>query len=1043
MNERMNVLIRVDAGPRIGLGHLQRCLSLALSLRRQGADCVFLTNREPTVGDRVARFGFKGVALQALESWGPEDISQAIAVASEHRCRAVVVDSDEEGAPYLVRLRDRGFFVCALEDTNPHPFPCQMVVNGDAGAEVIPYRSATGEASFLLGVQYALLKPEFWKVPSRVVRPRVRNLLVIFGGTDPFRLMPDLLKLLDDCPGTFTVTAVVGPFFQNVSEIQSIADGAHRSVKLVHSPDSVRDLMEEADVAISAAGQTLYELARVGTPTVAFSAASNQEGQLKALAEAGCVRSIRDARRADLLPRVRDAIVWLLDDPAARAKMAEIGQGLVDGQGAFRVARAILKTSGTQSSPPVFLENLGVGLLIRSVISCFLGKGPLGRSREIFVIYKLTWVARRLAGLLKSFRFRIAVRELDYDFFDDVQLPGKPRAVDEFYFHAPPRLLRRIESNPAYASAVRHGCQRPSHARYLKAYLSKKIFFQVTERVRSVLVAAWYSQRKQPGPVSKAHLYLPEDWLFPLLSEYARELCVRLEPLPAAWIRWEDFLSPLKGFFRRILYGWKNLLLRDHRHPPRVAVEMYLNGIRKEKIWNTDLFWYREPRLPQDRIFAYFPHPQDQPTSPRRAVLRQQGIGWVDQSLLRQWMVPPRFRGNLLLRRDGSGSRTVTPHRGDRFQRLLADSIRDFYAERGRWLRFFKATGTRIHVSTTDHFPESEALHAAMEDAGGVSISIQRSIEREPRRFRQTVVDVHFGFSQEGALTEELSGSFVRQFLVSGYLFDDVFPEAREAAKQLASGLRSRGAEFILCFLDENKGVVPKSVGGGRQMRADYLFLCDRLSEDETLGLILKPKRPETLPERLGPAWPRLKGFIDSGRCLFLGGKPPDERYLPCVGAAAADMAVNLLDGATAGLESYLAGTRTLLLGRGQDRGIFKELPEGSVVFDSWTDLWQALSRFRSHPGHPTIGNWEPIIDRLVLLRDGRTSERILEYILWLYEAFLQGSSREEALAFAGERYAKKWGDRMIRQIPQGRPAEVSSENSSNEASHRVTSIEG
>lgn len=338
----ISVLFRVDAGPHIGLGHLQRCLSLATALLHCGAACLFLTNEEPTARDRVRRFGFDGYTLGAVESWGANDLAQTIAMAASHRCAVIVVDSDYEGAEYLSQLRDDGFFVCAIEDIAPHPFPCQLVVNGDAHARQLSYDSSSGDTLFLLGPEYCILRREFWKIPSRVMRDVVQNVLVTLGGADPYNLMPRVLGLLGELPGTFTVTAIIGPFFENLSEVEAAAERVRRPVRLVHLPDSVRDLMREADMAVSAGGQTLYELACVGCPTVAVRMASNQDGQLQVSVDAGLIRAVGRADERSVVIAIGDAVLSLLRNPRARAAMSAAGQRLVDGQGALRVAETIL-----------------------------------------------------------------------------------------------------------------------------------------------------------------------------------------------------------------------------------------------------------------------------------------------------------------------------------------------------------------------------------------------------------------------------------------------------------------------------------------------------------------------------------------------------------------------------------------------------------------------------------------------------------------------------------------------------------------------------
>ena len=75
----------------------------------------------------------------------------------------------------------------------------------------------------------------------------------------------------------FTKKVIIGNSFDNVGEIEEFDD------ELIYSPDSrqMLEAMESTDLAISSAGQTLYELARVGVPTIAVGVVDNQINNIK------------------------------------------------------------------------------------------------------------------------------------------------------------------------------------------------------------------------------------------------------------------------------------------------------------------------------------------------------------------------------------------------------------------------------------------------------------------------------------------------------------------------------------------------------------------------------------------------------------------------------------------------------------------------------------------------------------------------------------------------------------------------------------------
>ena len=340
------VLFRVDAGPSIGLGHLQRSLSLATALQTSDVESLFLGPDDSGTVERIGQFGYAFKPLPKSQPWSLDDARGTQDVADNEECSTIIVDSHQVGAEYLSHLRDAGLFVALRDDLAGFPFPCQLVINGNADAKKLGYFSSSGDTVFLLGTDYMVLGQEYWDWPSLTNDRPVENVLVTVGGTDDFNLMPQIIETLDRLPGCFSLTAIVGPFFENVGAVEQAASRMSRKIKLYHNPPNLHDAIVEADLAVSAAGQTLYELACAGCPTVAFSVASNQQSQMENLAEAGFLRMAGCATNDDVIGGVGETVRSLLKGADARSVMASAGRRLVDGQGALRVVQQLLTTTG-------------------------------------------------------------------------------------------------------------------------------------------------------------------------------------------------------------------------------------------------------------------------------------------------------------------------------------------------------------------------------------------------------------------------------------------------------------------------------------------------------------------------------------------------------------------------------------------------------------------------------------------------------------------------------------------------------------------------
>ena len=109
---------------------------------------------------------------------------------------------------------------------------------------------------------------------------------------------------------------------------------------VMRDPDLPRH-MAWADLAISAAGSTCWELACIGVPAIVIAVADNQRDIARGVDEAGTARNLgwwESVGAADIAA----AVDGLVHDAAARRAMRRRGRALVDGRGAERVVAAVL-----------------------------------------------------------------------------------------------------------------------------------------------------------------------------------------------------------------------------------------------------------------------------------------------------------------------------------------------------------------------------------------------------------------------------------------------------------------------------------------------------------------------------------------------------------------------------------------------------------------------------------------------------------------------------------------------------------------------------
>jgi UDP-2,4-diacetamido-2,4,6-trideoxy-beta-L-altropyranose hydrolase len=341
MATRPSLLIRADASVAIGSGHVMRCIALAQAWQDAGGEATLAAAELPD--SLTARLVANKISVLRVEvaPGSSGDASCLIGRASQLKPKWIVVDGDRFGWGFLQAIRDSGFRSLLIDDYADRPtFPPDMIVNPNFGVNPELYRNRGFEGAVLAGSRYALLRREFQEPFQRQVRQRGDRVLVTLGGSDPENLTSEIARALAACLD-FQIMIVAGGAYPNKNHL--INEVGTRA-KLVFDSQEMRQLMMEADVAITIAGGTLWELLSVGCAVLSYARTAGGAYLVNCLANQGMIVDMGELSHfepAKIVPAVRQ----LAESSSTRQRMATRGQALVDGLGAKRVVE-MLKLSG-------------------------------------------------------------------------------------------------------------------------------------------------------------------------------------------------------------------------------------------------------------------------------------------------------------------------------------------------------------------------------------------------------------------------------------------------------------------------------------------------------------------------------------------------------------------------------------------------------------------------------------------------------------------------------------------------------------------------
>ncbi len=326
----MKVVFRTRGNHKQGMGDVMGSLAIADACRdRNPGDAItFIVDNDKEAIAAVLDAAFKVQVADSLE--------QEITQVKEISPRVIVVNMYKNDAERLKLLKENTRLLVAIDD------PSDAARWADIRVNPLYYidDAVTDPA-------YVALRKEFIRANKigKVIKDKVETILVTQGGADTYGFLPKIIGALDGIERDSRIDVVIGPAFKHHEQLEEAINNSERSFNIIYNATNMCALMQQSDLAVTAGGNTMFELACVGVPAIVLCAEEFEVETARRMEEYGAVENLGFGGIVSP-DRIYERVRLLMPDKSRRTIMSRRGQKLVDGRGAERVVKLMAQSLG-------------------------------------------------------------------------------------------------------------------------------------------------------------------------------------------------------------------------------------------------------------------------------------------------------------------------------------------------------------------------------------------------------------------------------------------------------------------------------------------------------------------------------------------------------------------------------------------------------------------------------------------------------------------------------------------------------------------------
>lgn len=326
VTNKIRLLLYADGNHKIGMGHIYRMKNLYQFLPKN-FETYFLTDNKKIVSNIIKPNNI----LNSNNS-----LSFTESKISKIKPDLIIVDKLKESTKKLNMLKQNSKFLISIDYSgrNKNIF--------DFGIPMLYHKTTLSSIKSKNPFDYIMLKKSFLKNKKIKIKKKIKSIIIIQGGSDTHCFIPKIIdstNLIDDI---FDITVIVGSEFKCWTKLlKSVKCNKHR-IKILHNISNMNTVMSKHDLAITAGGMTLMELAYLGIPSLIVCSEKFEEETAKKISKIGFGVNLGYGKNISE-KQIAMTTQSLVNDYKKRKEMSLIGRNIIDGKGGFKISQILQK----------------------------------------------------------------------------------------------------------------------------------------------------------------------------------------------------------------------------------------------------------------------------------------------------------------------------------------------------------------------------------------------------------------------------------------------------------------------------------------------------------------------------------------------------------------------------------------------------------------------------------------------------------------------------------------------------------------------------